>query len=456
MAQVAGMEPDALRVGRLTVLANASSGRDPFSCAPGPCLLPSSPVSADEAKSPLVASNPRSPMQLLAVATDYTCTEFSFVGIYASQDGGTTWNLTCVQSFGTGDAALAYGVRAAYVAYAQSGVGGSVRVESSTDGGETWGPPVLVTSALLGGEPNIAGIQVDNSGSSPFLGDVYVSATQFDSLVVESEISVSRSTDGGNTWTTTTVDPVQIKPIVDQYSRLAIGTDGTVYVAWQRCAMTGPNINCADTKAEMLLSKSNDGGNTWSAPVVIATVNLVPDSCDCAFFGNLPLTNEPVANIPVIGIDDSNGPHAGYLYAVMYNWTGTQMKVEVATSTDGGDTWGKPVVVAPGAIHDEFFASLSVSPSGNVGVSWLDRRNDPLNVSYQPFAAVSTNGAASFSKSYAVTSYLSDPYLDGNGGTYMGDYTGNAWDTNEYFLVTWPDTRNQQFMEDYVGGFRLK
>ena len=89
-------------------------------------------------------------------------------------------------------------------------------------------------------------------------------------------------------------------------------------------------------------------------------------------------------------------------------------------------------------------------------MSWLDRRNGPLNVSYQPFAAGSTNGGVSFSKSYPVTSYLSDPYLEGDGGTYMGDYTGNAWNTNEYFLVTWPDTRNQQFMEDYIGGFRLK
>jgi hypothetical protein len=393
-------------------------------------------------------------MQLLAAATDYTC--LFLLGTYASSDGGKTWNKACAQDFGSGDAALAYGTGMAFVAVAASTFLWDTVLESSADNGTNWGSPTVVVNPLLGGETNVPWLQVDNNPSSPYAQAVYLSVTQFDAKIVESEISVSHSTDGGNTWTTTTVDPVQIKPLVDQFSRLAIGSDGTVHVAWQRCAMTGPNINCADTKAEMLLSKSTDGGNTWSAPVTIATVHLVPDTCDCAFFGNLPLTNEPVANMPVIGIDNSSGPHAGYLYAVMYNWTGTQMKVEVATSTDGGNTWSEPVTVAPGARHDEFFPSLSVSPSGMVGVSWLDRRNDPLNVSYQPFAAVSTNGGASFAKSYAATSYLSDPYLDGNGGTYMGDYTGNAWDTNNFFLVTWPDTRNQQFMEDYVGGFRLK
>jgi hypothetical protein len=418
--------------------------------------------SADEANTPVIAVDPQNPLHLLTGATDYACA--SYLGFNMSADGGASWNHTCLLSAGgfqhVGDPALTYGNGGKAYAAGPSGYDNdvpSIFIESSTDNGVTWDTPALVEYPLFNnGVANAPWMQADNGLGSPYVNAVYVSATQFDARVVESQISVSHSTDGGNTWTTTTVDPVQVKPIVDQFSRSAIGSDGTVYVAWQRCAMIGPNINCADTKAQMLLSKSADGGNTWSAPVTIATVHLVPDTCDCSFFGNLPLTNEPVANMPVIGIDNSQGPHAGYLYAVMYNWTGTQMKVEVATSKDGGDTWNKPVVVAPAAKHDEFFPSLSVSPSGKVGVSWLDRRNDPLNVSYQPFAAISTNGGASFTKSYAVTPVLSDPYLDGNGGTYMGDYTGNAWDTNNYFLVTWPDTRNQQFMQDYVGGFRLK
>ena len=394
-------------------------------------------------------------MQLLGAANDASC-EFSELGSYVSEDGGTTWTTVCTQLADSNDPALAYGYGTAYVATAYGGDPGYVEAQTSQDGGLTWSSRVTVARSLLGGDVNLAWAEVDNNASSPYENSVYLSVTQFDTKVVDSEISVSHSSDNGNTWTTTTVDPVQIKPVVDQFSRLTIGSDGTVFVAWQRCVMTGSNINCAGTKAEMLLAKSSDGGNTWSTPVTIATVNLVPDTCDCAFFGNLPLTYEQVANMPVIGIDNSSGAHARNLYAVLYNWTGTQMKVEVATSSNGGSTWGKPLPVAPAARHDEFFPTLSVSPSGAVGVSWLDRRNDPRNIKYQPYAAESTDGGATFSKSYPVTSYLSDPYLDGNGGTYMGDYTGNAWNGDGTFLVTWPDTRNLQFMQDYIGGFEVE
>jgi hypothetical protein len=240
-----------------------------------------------------------------------------------------------------------------------------------------------VVGPLLGdGIPNIPWIQVDNSGSGRFANALYVSVTQFDSVVVESEISVSHSKNGNGNWITTTVDPVQYKPEVDQFSRMAIGNDGTVYVAWQRYTATSPDENCAGTEANMLFSKSADGGSTGSAPMKVVKVKLVPDNCRCNFFGNLLNTNEPMSNTPVIAIDNNKGAHAATLYVVMYDWTGKQMKVQVVSSTDGGYSWSKPVLVAPpGETHDQFFPSVAVSPSGVVSVSWMDRRNDPLNVS---------------------------------------------------------------------------
>lgn len=323
-----------------------------------------------------------------------------------------------------------------------------------------WHPEVEAVAPIFDGGTgitNVPWVRVDNSSSSPYANTIYVSVTQFDDAVVESEITVSHSTNGGKTWTTATVDPVQYKPEVDQYSRLAIGLDGTIYVAWQRCAMTGPDVNCADTVADMLISQSSDGGNTWSTPVQIAAVMLAPETCGCnAFFGNLPNSNEPVANIPVLAIDNSTGEHAGNLYAVMYNWTGEQMRVLVVTSSDGGNTWVNAVYVAPAnATHDQFFPSIAVSSEGMVGVGWLDRRNDPLNVSYQPFAATSSSGGAGFGTNIALATNLSDPYLDGRGGTYMGDYIGATWAASQ-FLVTWPDTRNMEFMQDYFGGLLVK
>jgi hypothetical protein len=447
-------------------LPGFSRGREPLTlgavfdigCSPVPCVLPEVQVSAGQTNSTVIAASPSNPAHLLASGYDFN--DCFGAAAFASADGGSTWSSTCMGGLASaGDPSLAYGRRREYVVGTNGASEGSVTyVQSSANNGVTWSSSLQVVGPLLGnGVTNEPWIQVDNSGGSHFANAAYVSVTQFDPLVVESEISASHSTDGGKSWTTTTVDPVQYKPEVDQFSRMAVGINGTVYVAWQRCTTTGPDENCADTEAYMLLSKSTDGGNTWSAPVRIAAVRLLPDNCHCSFFGNLPNTNEAIVNPPVIAIDSSKGAHAGNLYAVMYNWTGKQMRVQVVTSTDGGKTWGKPVLVAPPKeTHDQFFPSIAVSPSGVVGVSWLDRRNDRLNVSYQPFAAISTNGGASFGKNYALAKNLSDPYLDGNGGSYMGDYTGNTWAGSGRFLVTWPDTRSMQFMQDYVGGLQIK
>lgn len=430
-------------------------------CSPAPCVLPNVLISEDEADSTVIAAGPEHPNDLLAAS--YAFPSCAGAGIFTSSNDGSAWqNPACVNGLGEeGDPSVAYGIKAEYVVGTSGDSSGSATYSmSSTNNGATWRPQVEAVAPIFdggNGDTNVPWVQVDNSSSSLFENAVYVSVTQFDIEVVESEISVAHSTDGGNTWTATTVDPVQYKPEVDQFSRMAVGLDGTLYVAWQRCAMTGPTVNCADTEANMLISKSTDGGNTWSAPAQIAAVRLVPETCSCgAFFGNLPNSNEPVANIPVLAIDNSKGAHAGNLYAVMYNWTGKQMRVQVVTSTDGGDTWGTPVFVAPAAeTHDQFFPSITVSPNGAVGVSWLDRRNDPLNVSYQPFAATSSNGGKSFGTNYALATNLSDPYLDGAGGNNMGDYIGNAWAGAHQFLVTWPDTRNMEFMQDYFGGLMI-
>jgi hypothetical protein len=150
-------------------------------------------------------------------------------------------------------------------------------------------------------------------------------------------------------------------------------------------------------------------------------------------------------------VDNSGGPNAGSLYVVAYNWTGTQMQVEVFASPDGGTTWKMPVRVAAPYKNDEFFPGLSVSATGLVGVNWLDRRNDPQNIFYQPFVAVSHDGGKSFGKNYRLAKPLSNPYYSPYS---MGDYTGNAWSGQRLF-VTWPDTRNG-IMQDYVGGLLIK
>ena len=204
----------------------------------------------------------------------------------------------------------------------------------------------------------------------------------------------------------------------------------------------------------MYFSKSTDGGNTWSAPSVITTAPLAPDANGCCYYGALPNTSERVSNIPVIGVDNSTGPHKGNLYVAFYKWTGTQIRVYVATSTDGGTTWTSRPIVASTFTHDQFFPWLNVGSAGQIGVSWLDRRNDPANVSYEAFAAFSGNGGVSYPKSFQLSTALSNPFNDGFGGTFMGDYTGNAW-AGFTLYVTYTDTTTGD-AQDFLVGEKLK
>jgi len=239
---------------------------------------------------------------------------------------------------------------------------------------------------------------------------------------------------------------------VNQFTDLAVAKDGTVYVSYINCPGTGPTGDCGSTTASILVSKSTDGGVTWSTPKTATTVTLAPDSCG-AYYGCLPNTFERVSDIPVIAVDNSSGTTAGKLWIAFYTWTGTFMSVRVISSTDGGTTWSAQTPVAPSTdVHDQFFPWVNVSSRGLVGVTFLDRRLDPGNLKYQAFAAVSKNGTTFINKNIATAS--SNPNNDGFGGGFMGDYTGKAWNVNS-LLASWMDTRTK-VSQDEVGGLALK
>lgn len=450
----------AIHSGSVKLTAHHSQGSSigpDLYCNPAPCVMLNHQASegGQPANETPIAANPNNGKELLTGANDYNCPNLQ--GFYASTNGGKTWNVTCMSTyangFGEGDPGVGYDLQGnAYISGIEGGTpdGSDIIFEKSSDGGTTWSAPAAAVPAFFsGGLTDKPWLWVDDNANSPHASALYISVTQFDSSN-NTTITVSHSNDGGNTWTTVPVDSTQLYPTIDQFSDIVTAKDGTVYTTWMRCVANGPSGDCGGTTASMMMSKSTDGGNTWSTPAVIATTNLAPDNCG-AFYGCLPNTFERVSNIPVIGSDNSSGKHAGNLYTVYYNWTGTYMQVVVVTSTDGGATWGSPVAVAPSTdTHDQFFPWLSVSNSGVVGVTWLDRRNDPNNVNYQAFSATSMSGGKGFTDSF-ITHVQSNPFNDGFGGGFMGDYSGNVWAGNHLY-ASWSDTRNGTDCQDEVGG----
>lgn len=84
-------------------------------------------------------------------------------------------------------------------------------------------------------------------------------------------------------------------------------------------------------------------------------------------------------------------------------------------------------------------------------VNWLDRRNDPSNLMYEAFAAISSNGGTRFSTNVQIATAASNPTDDGFNGTFMGDYTGNTW-VGKRLYASWMDSRGGVNMQDEVGG----
>jgi hypothetical protein len=405
-------------------------------------------------ESPITA-NPANGNQLLSGGNDYNCSTIQ--GFYTSGDGGATWpNQHCLTpplpgKQGFGDPNVAYDhTGAAYILGINatgSLTGGVIVYQKSTNNGATWsataaGPTTFYSNGL----PDKPWTEADNNPASPFAGCLYTSITQFDTSFNRITITVDHSCDGGTTWSgPKAVSAEQIFPNVVQFSDIAIGDDGTVYVTWMDCFANGPAGDCGNTLATIQYSKSTDGGNTWTAPATITTAQLAPDSCFCAFYGNVPTTSERTSEIPVVDVDSGDDLYVGY-----YHYTGSFMQQKVIKSTNGGSSWGAPVNVNPGSTRDQFLSWLSVDDAtGRVGVTYLHR----VGGSYKNFVAVSMNGGASFAGNKSIATAASRFVDDGFGGGFMGDYNGNIW-AGENLHASWVDTRTGT-AQDWTGGVAL-
>jgi BNR repeat-like domain len=125
----------------------------------------------------------------------------------------------------------------------------------STDGGLTWGNPVMTAAGPPGSFYDKNWITCDTSATSPFRGNCY---TQWDDAGDGNLMLMSTSTDGGLTW-----GPP--KPTANNERSTIAGqpvvlANGTVVVPFRSLS--------SGQKA----FRSTDGGNTWSAPVLISNV----------------------------------------------------------------------------------------------------------------------------------------------------------------------------------------
>ena len=200
----------------------------------------------------------------------------SNIGWATSQDGGATWRHgflpgTTVYATPPGpyprasDPSVAYDAKhkvwiISYLGIKNPSTGPvDVLVSRSTDGGLTWGKPVVVNNSGDFNDKNWT--TCDTWKSSPFYGNCY---TEFDDFTQNNLVQMSTSTDGGATWgpAKTTADHASViggQPVVQPNGNVVVPI--TVFKK---------NFTVANVSA----FRSTNGGQSWSKTVKITAFDV--------------------------------------------------------------------------------------------------------------------------------------------------------------------------------------
>jgi len=376
---------------------------------------------------------------------------------------------------------------------------------STGNDGASWnfpGRPVVQSPAVAGGDAPLLDKQlmtVDNHVGSPFQDRIYVTWTLFavdgTAYIYEafsndygehfsSPVLVSKdSAFCGNSFGLPTP---QGRCNENQYSQPFTGSDGNLYVAWANFnnAVTG-----ADNRNQMLLAKSTDGGQTFSAPVKVGDYYELPDCDTYQGAGADPgracvpekgptthsifrATNYPSGAVnptnpsQVVvtygsyinsGSKESNGcAPAGFAPNGNNRYTGVKApgacnnKILISVSTNGGagftggaagaDPRTQPTVnVAQQAGSDQWWQWAAFTKKGALAVSYYDRQyGDDETTGNSDFSISGSNDLAGFGVKRVTSSSMPPPTQFS--GQFFGDYTG--LDAADAAHPIWADTRS--------------
>ncbi|GAB64359.1 MAG: exo-alpha-sialidase [Candidatus Jettenia sp.] len=313
---------------------------------------------------------------------------FNGITVFKSTSAGFSWGFPVSATEGAGESetsvfdypsmAVKPGSPARiYVAYTRfdfSGASNIIRIElvKSTNGGASWSQPVKIAEEPVT-EENTGWVTNSQVAVGPN-GEIYVAWEEFDRFGDQSlnprSIKLRKSIDGGNTFGA----EVKVSPVTHAGSSpfsilqgnievpfnlhgLAVDTSGTatngnVYVIWH----DGRNLSrheplSFDSRyryADILFSKSTDGGSSWSAPVRV---------------NNDPITKKADQFIPAIAVDKT-GKIGVLFYDRKYNLRNFLIDVTVATSGNAGATWMNRKVTErsfDSGLKDEFVSSFDFS-----------------------------------------------------------------------------------------------
>ncbi len=383
---------------------------------------------------PYLAVNPLNPSNLVGVWQQDRWSNGAAAGLRTgfSFDGGRTWGLTAPTFSRCAGGTAANGgdyARATdpWVTFAPDGTAfqialaiddqtfatGSVSailVSRSADGGRTWSNPITLIRDGAEAFNDKESITADPTDAR------YVYAV-WDRIPATGSIPTyfSRTTDGGASWETARpiYDPGNDDQTIN--NQIVVLPNGTLVNFFTLLEYVG-NIVVGQT---LQIIRSSDQGATWSAPITIADMQALGVSD--------PATGTPVRDGSILGsiAVGRNGVLAAVWQDARFSG-GVRDAIAFSRSFDGGLTWSVPVRVNREPAVQAFIPTVTIRDDGVIGVTYFDFRSDTSSVDAlltDYWLAQSTDGvtwresrvAGPFN--YAIAPFTPD-------GLFLGDYMG--------------------------------
>ncbi|MCA1763189.1 MAG: glycoside hydrolase [Flavobacteriales bacterium] len=340
----------------------------------------------------------------------------NIASVYTSQNGGVSWKTGLQTStYGVwGDPVVAVDTAGAFYHFhlSRPEEDGSwidrIVCQKSTDRGNTFNNGTF--TGLNGGKAQDKHwVAIDRNTNT-----LYLTWTQFDKYDSEdpedrSNILFSKSEDGGETWS----EPVKINSV----SGDCLDDDNTVEGAVPAIGPSGEIYVSWAGPLGIVFNKSEDGGETWLEKEI--EIDEMPGGWSIDIPGILRANGMPVTKC-----DISGGDNHGTIYV---NWADQRNGIDdtdiwLAKSTDSGESWSEPIRVNQDTVQNQqFFTWMDIDQTnGNLYFVYHDRRNHD-DISTDVFLAVSTDGGNTFTETM-----LSDSAFIPNDKVFFGDYNNIA------------------------------
>ena len=299
-------------------------------------------------------------------------------------------------------------------------VGVAVLVSRSTDGGLTWGKPVVVAAGGPNDNLDKEWVICDQTASSPYYGHCYVES---DNRNLNSRIMMSTSTDGGLTWGSPK------SPLHQSFTALGgqplVQPGGTVIVP-----IYGTDL--ATNMDHIYAYTSTNGGASWNDPMLVSDVTY-----------HVQQATYRGGSLPSAEIDQS-----GTVYVV---WADCRFEtncsagdIVMSTSTDGVNwTTVQRIPIGPvGSGVDYFTAGIAVDKStsgsqAHLALAYYYFSNTSCtNATCQLYAGYvsSVNAGASWSSNTQLAGPMKLAWLANTTDGYMtGDYISTSIVGNHAF-----------------------